>query len=195
VHHTAAVPDEHVGTGLALNIVAKVLVRCPQDFPALLVQVLDELDRNARSHHPVGARLHRRAGVGIHHHLAVRMGVAEWNETVGRAIEIERALGLQSRHEHAFFRIQNLGGLAHEAHPGDYQCFGRMLVAKARHVERVRDVTAGLLGKTLQVFVHVVVRHQHRILRFQKSLDLVEQTLAFGRRRMRQMSHHLGGDR
>ena len=135
VYHAAAIPDEHVSAGLALDIVAQVFIRRPQYFLSLLVQVLNKFRGDTRRYHPVGTRFHGCAGIGVHHHLAFRMGIAKWNERVGRAPEIERALGLQGRHEHTLFRIQNLGGLAHETHTGDHQCSRRMLMPKTRHVE------------------------------------------------------------
>ena len=49
--------------------------------------------------------------------------------------------------------------------------FARMVVAEARHLERVRHRAAGLLGEVLQVRVHVVVRDEHRVEGLQALLD------------------------
>ena len=111
------------------------------------MQVLDDRQRARAGDHPVGARLHRRAGVGVDDHLAVGMRVAERGELVGRAAEVERAGGVEIGHQHALVRRQDLRGLAHEAHAGDDQRARRVVAAEARHLQRIGDAAAGLLAR------------------------------------------------
>jgi hypothetical protein len=47
-----------------------------------------------------------------------------------------------------------------------------MVAAEARHLQRIADDAAGLLGQVLQVGVHVVVRHHDRVLFLQQAADL-----------------------
>ena len=46
-----------------------------------------------------------------------------------------------------------------------------MIASEARHFERIRDATAGLLGQRLNLGGGVVVRHQHRIVRPEAVFD------------------------
>jgi hypothetical protein len=61
--------------------------------------------------------------------------VTALGKLIGGTPKIKRAGGLKIRHEHAFLRIQDLRGLAHETHPGHDQGWGGMVMAKARHLE------------------------------------------------------------
>ncbi|MNS88892.1 hypothetical protein D3C72_1228840 [compost metagenome] len=146
VHQARALPQQHVGAGLLLDIAAQVLVGCPQDLLALRMQVLDDLQADAGGHHPVRARLHGGAGVGVDHHGAVRVRIAEGGELIGRATQVERAGRVQVRHQHGLLGAQDLGGLAHEAHAGHDQRLGGMIAAEARHFQRIRHAAAGFLG-------------------------------------------------
>lgn len=65
----------------------------------------------------------------------VGMGVAEGGELLDGATQIKRALGLQRRHQDSLVGAQDLGGLSHEAHPGDDQGLCLMIAAKAGHLE------------------------------------------------------------
>ena len=128
-----------------LDVAAQVPVGRPQDLLALVVAGARTMASAQRTgHHPVGARLHRGAGVGIDHHRAVGVRVAERGELVGRAAEVERAGGVEVGHQHALVRRQDLGGLAHEAHAGDHQRLRRVVAAEARHLQRIGDAAAGL---------------------------------------------------
>ena len=126
------------------------------------MQVRNDVEADRGSHHPVGARLHGRAGVGVDHHGAIGMRVAKRAEFVHRAAQIQRAGCVQIGHQNAFARAQNLGGLAHEAHAGHHQRLRRMIAAEARHFQRVRHAAAGFLGQVLQIGVNIIMRHQHR---------------------------------
>jgi hypothetical protein len=160
VDHAGGVPHEHVGAGRALDVVAQVLVRGPEDLLPLPVQVRHDLLGDRGGHHPVGPCLDRRAGVGVHHDGAVRVGVAEGRELVRRGSEVERALGLQVRHEHALLGVEDLGSLPHEAHARHDDGRGGVLVGEARHLEGVGDRAPGGLREVLEVRMDVVVRHQ-----------------------------------
>ncbi|MNJ73978.1 hypothetical protein D3C77_708520 [compost metagenome] len=60
-----------------------------------------------------------------------------------------------------------------------------MLVAEARHFQRVGNTAAGFLGQRLDNRVGVVVRNQDRILLFQLGCDLAAQLrLLLGRQRL-----------
>ncbi len=164
VHDARAVPQQHVGAGLLLDVAAEVAVGGPQDLLALGLQVVHHGQRAGTGHHPVGARLHGGAGVGVDDDGAVGMGVAEGGEVVGRAAEIERAGGVEVGHQHALARRQDLGGLAHEAHAGHHQGLLRGVAAEAGHLEGIGDAAAGLESQVLQVAVHVVVGDQRRVV-------------------------------
>ena len=102
VHDAGAVPHQHVGAGLLAGCSGRGGGRAPtgSSRPASL-QVLDDGQRAGAGHHPVGARLHRGAGVGIDDDRAVGVRVAERGELVGRAAEVERAGGVEVGHQHA----------------------------------------------------------------------------------------------
>jgi hypothetical protein len=171
MHDAGAVPAQHVGAGLAPDVVAQVPVGCPQDLAALRVQGAHHVERTAGGDQPVGTRLHGSAGVRVDHHGTVRVLVAEGAEGIGRTAQVQRAGGVQVGHQHALLGRENLRGLAHEAHAGDDQGLRRMIAAEARHFERVADDAAGLLGEVLQVGMHVVMRDHHRIALAQQAAD------------------------
>jgi len=89
MHHAGAIPDQHVGAGDALDVVAEMAVRREQDFPALGVQVGHHVLGDTGSDHPVGARFHGGRGIGVDHDLAVRVLVAELGKFVHRAADIQ----------------------------------------------------------------------------------------------------------
>ena len=189
VHDAGGIPQQHVGAGGLLDVAAQMLVRCPQDLLALGVQVRDDGRRTRAGDHPIGARLHRRAGVGIHHNLAIRVRVAELGKVLGRAAEVERAGGVEVWHQHTLAWRKDLGGLAHEAHAGHDQCVRPMVATEARHLQRVGHAAAGLLREVLQVAVDVVVGHHHGVARLQLARDGVFQFIAA---RLRQGHRDLG---
>ena len=167
VHDAGALPQQHIGPALALHIVAQKLIRRPQNLLALRVQMLRHRQGDRRGNHPVRPRLDRRAGVGVDHHLAVRMGVAEGGERIRRAGQVERAFGVVVNHQHPLVRAENLGRLAHKAHPGHDHRLRRVFKAETRHFERIGDEAPALLGQVLQGIVHIVMRDQHRVFRLQ----------------------------
>ena len=116
VHDARAVPEHHVGAGLALDVAAQVAVGCPQDLVALVFQRAHDVQRAAGRDQPVRPGLHRSAGVGIHHHGAVGVRVAERVEFLNRAAQVQRAVGVQVGHEHALLRAQDFCRFAHELH-------------------------------------------------------------------------------
>ena len=163
VHDAGAVPDQHVGAGDALDVMPEVPVGREQDLFALRVQVRDHVLGDAGGHHPVRARLHGGRGVRVNHHGAVGVLIAERRELVGRAAQVQRAGGLQGGHQHALVGRQDLGRLAHELDAGHDQGLRRVVVAEARHLQRVADNAAGFLGQVLHRAVGVVVGDQHGV--------------------------------
>lgn len=182
VHHATAGPEEHLAAGPAADIGAQVLVRGPENFFVLPGQVADNGQGDARGDHPVGPGLDLGAGIGIDHHGMVGMAVAEPGEQPGRAVEVQGAGGLGVRHENPFFRVEDLGRLAHETDPGHHQGGGGMLGAEAGHLQGIGHMTAGLVGKLLQVVGGVVVGHQDSVLLFEQLFDPLDQGLLLARR-------------
>ncbi|MNO77054.1 hypothetical protein D3C76_681490 [compost metagenome] len=171
VNDAGTVPQQHVGTGLALDVGAQVLVRPPDDGFAVIHQAFDDFQRTARRHHPVRAGFDRRRGIGVNHHRALRMLVAERGKLIDRAPEVQRARRFQGRHQDAFFGVEDLGRLAHELHPGDHHGLGRVGVAEAGHLKRVGDTATGFFGQGLNNRIAIEVRHQHRVLSLELGSD------------------------
>ena len=117
VHDACTIPQQDIGPRLTLHVIAEMPIRRPNDRLILRGQMLSNIERNAGSHHPVGARLDRCRGVGIHHHLSLRVGITESREFIDRATLVQRAGCLESRHQHALVRSQDLGRLAHKPDP------------------------------------------------------------------------------
>ena len=161
VYDAGALPQQHVCAGLLLDIAAKMPVGRPEDFLTLFFQVVDDGQRARTGHHPVGARLHYRAGISVYNHRAIGVCVAKCVEFVNRTAQVQRTGGIQIRHEHGFFRTQDLGGFSHETHPGHDQRLRFVVSAKARHFQRIGNTTACGQRQILQIAVHVVMRHQH----------------------------------
>ena len=189
VYDAGAAPQQHVGAGLLLDVAAQMAVGRPQHLLALVLQVVDDRQRAGAGHHPVGPRLDRSAGVGVDDDLAVGVGVAEGGELVGRAAQVERAGGVQVRHQHALVGRQDLGRLAHESHAGHDQRMRRVVAPEARHLERVGHTAAAGQRQVLDVAVDVVVRDQHRILRDELGVDAIDSRCTLGRR---QPGRHTG---
>ncbi|MNG97804.1 hypothetical protein D3C79_569270 [compost metagenome] len=162
-----AIPEQHVSAGLFLDIAAQVLVRPPDDGFAVVHQALDDFQRAAGGHHPVGTGFDRRRGIGIDHHGALRVLVAKRRKLFDRATQVKRTGRFQGRHQHALFRGEDFCRLAHEAHPGDNHRAGFVLVAEAGHFQRVGHAAAGFLGQRLDHRVTVVMGNQHRVLRLE----------------------------
>ena len=179
VDDATALPQDHLGPGLLLHIFPQIFVRRPDDLLSRRRQALDHLHRAAGGDHPVGPGLHRGAGVGVDHHSVIGMTVAEGPEFVGGATQVQGAFRMEVRHQHPFFRVQDLGGFAHEAHAADDKGGGVRLVAEPGHVQGVGDATAGLVGKPLQVGVRVVVGDHHGVLFPQALFDLVQALVPF----------------
>jgi hypothetical protein len=139
-------------------------------FPAF-VQVAHDVERDCRSDHPSGTRLDRGARIRIDHHGALGVLVAETGKFIGRTTQIERAVRIEIGHEHALLRIEDLRGLAHEAHARDHQRRRGLRPPKTRHFERVCHAAAGLLGEVLDVGLDVVVREQRRVPLFEQPFD------------------------
>src|SRR5690606_32479103 len=137
VDDTAAVPQQHIGAGLLLHIAAQVLVGGPEDLLPPAIQVVDDIEGDAGGDHPVGPGLHRRRGVGVDHHGAVGVLVAEGGEFLGGAADVQGAGGLEGGHQHALFGGEDLGGLAHELDAAHQQGRGPVLLAEARHFEGI----------------------------------------------------------
>jgi hypothetical protein len=91
--------------------------------------------------------------------------------TLDRAAQVERAGGLQGRHQHALFRGEDFRRLAHEAHTGHDHRVGRVVLAEAGHFQRVGHAAAGFLGQGLDHRVAIVMGDQHGILGLQLGSD------------------------
>jgi hypothetical protein len=152
---------------------------------ALGVQVGHDLQRAGAGHHPVGACLHGGAGVGVDDDLAVRVGVAEGREVVGRAAQVQRAGRVQVGHQHALLGAQDLGGLAHEAHAGHDQRLRRVVTAEAGHLQRVRDDAAGGQRQVLQRAVDVVVGDEDGVVLLEQRRGALGHRVALGGRQWR----------
>ncbi|MNR11023.1 hypothetical protein D3C85_1273030 [compost metagenome] len=99
------------------------------------------------------------------------MLIAERGKFVHRATQVERTGRFERRHQHAFFRVEDLGSLTHELHAGDDHGLGRMGVAETGHFQRVGNTTARLFGQRLNDRVTIEVGHQHRVLSLELGSD------------------------
>ena len=77
VNNTTAVPHQYVGPRIFLYVGAQIFVWRPKDFLALTIQIIDNVQRYAGRHYPVGSSLNRSRGVGINHHGSIGMLIAE----------------------------------------------------------------------------------------------------------------------
>ena len=173
VHDARAVPAQHVSARLVAHIATQVLVRRPQDFFTVAVQVFDQLHCNGGSDNPVSAGFHCSRRIGVNHHRTVRVLVTEGGEFVFRATDIQRTGGFQCRHENALFRAEDLGGLTHELDPGHNQRGRGMVFTETGHLQGVGNTATGFFRQRLDLGICVVVRHQHRITLTQQRLDPV----------------------
>src|SRR5690554_34534 len=87
--NAGTVPEQHVGTGLALNVVAQVLVRGPQDLLTTRLEVLNDIHGYGGGHYPVGTGLYSCRRIGVNHHGAVGVRIAEITEGIRRTTGIE----------------------------------------------------------------------------------------------------------
>ena len=171
VHHAAALPQQHVGPGLLLDMAAQMPVWGPEDFFAACMQGGNDVLPHRGGDDPVSPRLHGSAGIGVDNHGAVGVGIAELAEFIGRATQIKRASGVPIGHEYGFFRAQDFGGLAHEAHACHYQGGSGVLGAKACHLQRVAHAAPGFAGQILQCTIHVIVGHHDGIALLEQGFD------------------------
>ncbi|MNP35194.1 hypothetical protein D3C76_1285160 [compost metagenome] len=116
---TGPLPAQYVGARLLLHIVAQVTVRGPDDFLAQAVEVLNQFNGDTGGNYPVRTGFYRRRGISVDHHGAIGVAVAKCMEFFFRTAKIQRALCVQRRHQHLFFRAEDFGGFAHKAHAGD----------------------------------------------------------------------------
>ena len=94
VNNAVAFPEHHVGPGLVSNVATQVPIGCKQNLLTPLVQLMNNGQCTATGHHPIGPRLHRCTGVGIDHHRAVGVRIAEGCKVIGWAAQIQGASGL-----------------------------------------------------------------------------------------------------
>ncbi len=119
VDDAGAVPRQHVGAGLAGDVVAEVAVGRPQDLLAPLGEVAHDRQRAGAGDDPVGPRLHGGARVRVDDDRPVGVRVAEGGELIRRAADVERARRVEVGREDALLGAQDLRRLAHEADAGD----------------------------------------------------------------------------
>ena len=91
------------------------------------------------------------------------MLITEIGKFVLRTADIQRAGRFQGRHENAFFRAENLGGLAHELDPGHDQSGRRVLLAEAGHFQGIGHAATGFFRQGLNFRIGIVVGHQYRV--------------------------------
>ena len=163
VNDAGRVPKQHLGAGGPLDVGTQVAVRRPQDLFALGRQMIHQLDRDARSHHPVGPGLDRGGGIGIDDHGMVGVGVAETGKLIRRTGQIQRACRLQRRHQHRLAGAEDLRRFPHEANPRNHEHIGAAIPAKARHFQAVANEAATGLGKLLQLRIDIIMRHHRGI--------------------------------
>lgn len=106
-------------------------IRCPDDFLTQAVETFNQLNGNAGGHNPVGTRFDRRRGISVDHYGAIGINIAKYTKLFLRAAQIQRAFGLQCRHQHLFFRTEYLGGFPHKTYPSDQQRRSRMRTKRA----------------------------------------------------------------
>ena len=103
------------------------------------------------------------------------MRVAKSGELVDRATLIQRTGSLERGHQNALVRRQDLCGLAHEPHTRDNKRICRVISSKASHLQRVRYTAAGGLSQSLDLRRSVVMRNNHRVVRFELRANTVLQ--------------------
>ena len=135
VNDARALPQQHVGTGFALDVRAQVTIRCPDNFLTLAMQMFNDAQADRGSDHPIGTRLYCRTGVGVHDDGAIRMRIAIRRKLIRWATEIERTFGFEFGHDHALFGIQNLCRFAHESYAAHHHRFRRMIATEACHLQ------------------------------------------------------------
>ena len=155
-----------------LDPVAEVTIRRPQDFFAARLEVLDDRQRDAARDHPIRQRLHARGRVRIHDDGAIRVRFAERFEFIGRTTDVERALRLECRHQHALLGRKDLGRFAHEPDARDDERRRRVTLPKRAISSESATQPPGFLGEILDVAVDVVVRDDRRVLFRQQSFDV-----------------------
>jgi hypothetical protein len=96
------------------------------------------------------------------------------NSSIGVARSSEHS-AVEVGHEDALLGVEDLRGLAHEAHARDHHRLRAVRVAEARHLERVRDGAAGRLREVLQVGVDVVVRDEDGVALLQERVRLLDE--------------------
>ena len=74
---TGALPAQHICTGLFTHVIAQMTVRCPNDFFAQTIQMLDQFDGDAGGHYPVCPRFNRCRGISVDHHGTIGVTVTE----------------------------------------------------------------------------------------------------------------------
>ncbi|CAI8702265.1 hypothetical protein EMIT0P100_100127 [Pseudomonas sp. IT-P100] len=141
-----------------------MFVRPPDNRFAVVHQAFDDFQCTARRHHPVRPGFDCCRGIGIHHDGTFRVLIAERRKLVYRATQVERTGRFQGRHEHAFFRVEDFRGFAHELHAGDHHGLGRVSIAEAGHFQRVGDTATGFFSQGLNNRITIKVGNQHRVL-------------------------------
>src|SRR5690554_4356601 len=131
MHNTGSVPQQHVGTGLALDITPKVLVWPPDDLFPVIHQGFDNLQCTTGRYNPVGTGLYGSGSVGIHHNGTLGMLVTKSGKLLYRTTQIQRAGRFQSWHQNALLRAEDFGGFAHETYASNHQGLCFMVTTKA----------------------------------------------------------------
>ena len=151
----AAVPEQHVATRHAVDIVAQIVVGT-EDELLVLRQTVHHLLRVARSDHHVCERLHGSRSVHVAHHLVARVLRLELLQVLSLARVRKRAAGCEVGAEHLLLRRKQLACLSHEVHAAHHDDLSVGLCSLARQCQRVADEIGHLLH-----FAHRIVVSQH----------------------------------
>ena len=170
--NAGTIPHQDIRTRLPANVVTEMPVGGPDDFSVFRRQVLGHLQCDARCHNPIGTGLNRGRGIGIDHHLALRVGIAEGCKLVRGTTKVQGAGCLEVGHQHPFTRGQYLCGLAHEFDPGNDQGLSGVIPPEPGHFQGIRDTAPGGLSQGLNLGRRVVMSDDYRVFPNQSFTDI-----------------------
>ena len=144
MHVAAAVPEQHLATGDAVDIVAQIVVGA-EDNLLVLWEGVYHLLGIAAGHHTVGERLDGSRGVDIRHHLIARMLVLELLQVFCLATVGERAASREVGAYHCLFGREQFPSLCHKVYATHHHHLGIGLCRLARQSQRVAHKVGYLL--------------------------------------------------
>ena len=166
----SAVPQQHLTSRDAVDVVAQIAVWTKDDF-LILGQAAHNLLGVGRSNHHIGHRLDGRTGIDVADDRVIGVLVDKTLKLVGRAAVGQRAAGTQIGHDDRLVGTQDLGCLAHEVNTAqdDYRRIG--LCCQLCQGKAVADV----VGQLLDFLALVVVRHDHSVALTFQAQDFLSQ--------------------